>query len=81
MAKHHAAGFAQALGHRRHRVGAVAAVLAGGGFLQADAGKFAVCRQQADILKSLAAQQRGVTSCWTNTGRVFGIAAIAASSQ
>ena len=60
MAKHHAAGLAQAFSHRRHRVGAVAAVLAGGGFQQTHAGKFAVCRQQAQILKSLAAQQRGV---------------------
>ena len=60
MAKQHAAGLAQAFGHRRHRVGAIAAVLAGGGFQQAHAGKFAVCRQQADILETLAAQQRAV---------------------
>jgi hypothetical protein len=56
-------------------------VLPGGGFLQADAGKLAVCRQQADILKSLSAQQPGIAVMLDETGRVFGIAAIAASSQ
>ena len=79
--QHHAAGFAQALGHCRHRISVVLPCWPEVVFTQRNVSKRAVLRGQTNIAKLLAAQQLSVGIMLDINRQGFGIAAIAASSQ